>query len=398
MPFSVGTNWDDQLITACAEYPEVTDFFASLPSAVIGHGRPIRSVPKVDRDDLKRHVELIHRHGRTFTYLLNAPSLGGRQFEPGIRNRIVELVDWLVDVGVDALTVSLPDLVDLVKRRHPKIGVKISHNSTVLTTEQARMYQEQGADLICLMRSTHRRFELLQEMVETLSIPVQLIATSGCVSGCVNMVSLYHMSQTCSLTREGRADTPDGRHGQGFCFSWCHAKKLEKPEEILKAAFIRPEDLGLYEKLGVSEFKLDTRVLATPAILQRVKAYNERAWEGDLQGLISVFQLGYDTRVGTQMGTGGKVTVRKLHDGGREAAFKRFFSLAEYVDFKRLLELDSKAVDGFIEGLKKKPCSASCGGCDYCSRIAEKAQAWSEEDRKKLLEIIREYRKALYAR
>lgn len=398
MPFSVGTNWDDELIGACAEYPEVTDFFASLPSAVIGHGRPIRSVPKVTREEVRRHVDLIHRHGRTFTYLLNAPSLGGRQFDPGIRNRIVELVGWLADIGVDAMTASLPDLVQMVKQRHPKIGVKISHNSTVLTTAQARMYQELGADLICLMRSTHRRFDLLEEMVANLSIPVQLIATSGCVSGCVNMVSLYHMSQTCSLTREGREDTPEGRHGQGFCFSWCHAKKLEKPEEILKAAFIRPEDLSVYEELGINEFKLDTRVLSTPAILQRVKAYGDRVWEGDLQGLISVFQLGYETRVGTQMGTGGKVTVRKLHDGGRQAAFKRFFSLAEFVDFKRLLELDSNAVDGFIQGLKKMPCSSSCDGCDYCSRIAQKALQWNDEDRKKLLEIIKEYRKALYER
>ena len=393
MAFSVGTNWDDELIGACAEYREVTDFFASLPSAVVGHGRPIRSVPKVTREEMRRHVDLIHRRGCTFTYLLNAPSLGGRQFEPEIRNRIVELLDWLADIGVDAVTVSLPDLLALTKRHHPQTSVKVSHNSTVLSTEQARMYQELGADLICLMRSTHRRFDLLKEMVETLSVPVQLIATSGCVNGCVNMVSLYHMSQTASLTREGREDTPHGRHGQGFCFSWCHARKLEKPEEILKAAFIRPEDLHRYEEIGVSEFKLDTRVLSTPAIMQRVKAYHDRRWEGDLQGLISVFQLAYETRVGTQMGTGlsAKCEVRG-------AEFERFFALAEHVDFGKLLKLDNRAVDGFIKGILKKPCPASCESCDYCERVAKKAQNWNDEEREKLLEILKAYRKALYLR
>lgn len=388
MPFSVGTNWDDDLIARLHHLEQVRDYYASLPTAVIGHGRPVRSVPEVTRQQAEEHIEAIHKSGRTFTFLLNAPSLGGRQFQPDLVRRIRHLLDWLSDIGVDAVTVSLPQLLETVKKHYPQLAVKISHNSTVLTVSQAAMFQDLGADQICLMRSTHRNKSLLRQLVARLSIPLQLICTSGCVHGCVNMVSLYHMSQTASLTREHGAVSNHGHHGQGYCFSWCHTKKLEYPEEILKAASIRPEDLHLYEAMGINQFKLDTRVMSTPAIVSRVEAYHARSFAGDLQQLISVFQLAYDTRVGTQMGTGDA-------RGGDSEAFARFFSLAAHVDFAALLKLDNPDLAGFVETLLKKGCPASCSNCDLCARLGAKVQRFDAGQRDKMLTILRNYRTSL---
>lgn len=388
MPFSVGTNWDDNLIDQLSGYPEVEDFYASLPTAVIGHGRPVHSVPAVSRQEAARHIEKIRNSGRTFTFLLNSPSMGGRQFQPDTSYAIRELCDWAVEAGVDAVTVSLPQLLEFVKKHYPGLAVKISHNSTVLTVEQAQMFADLGADQICLMRSTHRNESLLRQLVGHLTIPLQLICTSGCVHGCVNMVSLYHMSQTASLTREDRSDSKHGHHGQGYCFSWCHLKKLQAPEEILKAAFIRPEDLAVYEKMGINQFKLDTRVMSTAAIVARVKAYHGREFDGDLQQLISVFQLAYDTRVGTQMGTGDA-------DDSAADAFARFFALASHVDFSKLLAIKNRELHQFVRMILDKACPAGCGRCQLCQQAARKVQQFDEAEKAKMIEILTEYRTSL---
>lgn len=383
MRLSIGTNFDPALVAALATIDEVRDLYGCLAQHVVGHGRPAPSVPQVSREEVAEHVQLVHDAGMTFTYLLNAPSMGGRQFSPDTRKEIREHLDWIAGIGVDAVTVSLPDLAQWVVARYPQIKVKISHNCYVRTLEQALPYQEMGASMITLHQTATRRFDLLEELRQTLSIPIQIICTIDCMPGCPSSIG-YHMSATSTLSSTRAKPNQHNRHSSGYCFSWCHLKKLENPEEILKGGFLRPEDLALYQRHGVDEFKLDTRVLTTDHILERVNAFSSRSYEGDLKRLLSVFSLGYKTRTGGQMGSGDAAAG--------ESPEQTFFKLGQHVDFSTLMSLDNAALAHFIEMFEETGCNLDCASCNYCMHYAEDAMNWDEEQRVRIIAILKNYR------
>jgi len=416
MPFSVGTNWDDAIVDELAALHEVRDFYGALPLGAIGHGRPAVSVPAISKDDARRHIRRIHDAGRTFTYLINSPSLGGREMLARERRQILELLAWVSDAGADAVTVAFPSLLEIVRTRFSYLKAKISHNATVLTVEDALHWQALGADMICLHRCTHRNFPLLSLLVAALRIPLQAIVTSGCVFGCPNQSSLYHMSITASQSTAGRTASAEARHGQGYCFSWCHRAKLQHPVELVKSAFIRPEDLEVYEEIGIKEFKLDTRVLDTPSLAARVKAYHSRRFDGNFQALFSAFPLAYRTRVGTQMGAGpasrtgaADEALARFQDAGAPprngpdpctdaercpacpspvpAAPRRSPSAAPIP----LLWMDNRALDGFVRRFLNHPCPPSCKDCHYCAAFARTALRFNEPRRSEFLSILSEY-------
>lgn len=389
MSISIGTNWDAGLIESLGEYPEVTDLYGSLPRHVVGHGRPYASVPKVTPEEVAEHLRLIHDAGRTFTYCLNAPSMGGRQFDGPTLKRVLEHVEWVDSISADFVVVSIPALVALVKERFPRLRVKISHNAMVLQPDQARLFEAMGADMLTAHGSAIRDFRALKLLVDSVSIPVQIICTANCVKGCPNRVS-YHSAATSMLSSERTTPDPYNRHATGYCFSWCHLKKLERPEATLKSG-IRPEDMGAYERIGITSFKLDTRVLTTAQILDRVKAFVDRKWEGDLKRLFSIFSLGYRTRTGTQMGGG---TLPMGYDQG---AVERYFDLGKHVDYERL-PVSNDRLEGIIDAFVADVCRHGCNSCSVCEGFAERAVEWDAGERAKLVAILEDYRKWMFER
>jgi hypothetical protein len=350
-------------------------------------------VPQVTPGQVEQHLRLIHATGRTFTYLLNAPGMGGRQFRPDERRRLRNHIDWASAAGIDAVTVSLPDLLELIRADWPHLKVKVSHNAVVRTLPQARMWERLGASMITLHQTAARDFPLLRRLADNLSIPVQLLCTINCLQGCPHSVG-YHMSATSTLSSEHAAANRFNRNGSGYCFSWCHLKKATRPEEILKSAFIRPEDLTFYEGHGIREFKLDTRALTTPHVIDRVKAYSLRRYDGDLKRLLSVFSLGYRTGTGRQMGDAAPAAVASEHPA--EAAF---FSIGRDTDFDRLVFINNRALEGFLEGMPRESCRHACDdACPWCRAEALKAMSWDEPARKRFIETLVAYRRWLLTR
>ena len=389
---SIGTNWDGALLDGLKSIDAVTDLYGCLPRHVTGHGRPAASVPQVTREQVEEHVREARKTGFSFTYLLNAPGMGGRQFDRDTRRRILEHLDWLSSIPVDAITVSLADLVHLIKRRYPHFKVKASHNCLIRRVPQAKMFEESGADMLTLHQTATRDFHNLKLLLKEVRIPVQIICTIDCMPGCPNSVG-YHMSGTSTLSSERAELNEHNRHASGYCFAWCHLKKAQAPEEILKGGFVRPEDLPSYEAVGITDFKIDTRVLTTPVILARARAFAQRTYSGDLKRLLSVFSLGYKTRRGTQMGGGHESAKCEVR-----SAESDFFELTKHVDFATLLAFPNEKIDGFLKHFLSAPCGLDCGTCDYCAAWAERSMTWDEGNRRKLVEILKTYREWLLNR
>jgi hypothetical protein len=79
MKLSVACNFDEALLEGLQSYP-VYEIYGKLTSDFFGGGRPSFYLPEVDRDGVRRTVELAHQRGIAFNYLLNASAMGNTEF------------------------------------------------------------------------------------------------------------------------------------------------------------------------------------------------------------------------------------------------------------------------------------------------------------------------------
>jgi len=178
MKLSIGCNFDHAVLDGIAELPEVAELMGSEPRSVVGTDRPPGRLKKADREAIKRYIADAHAMGRTFNFLLNAPSMGGRQFDGREGKRLIGYIAGLQDTGVDAITASFPALIEMVKRRFPRLAVHASHNAGVSTVDQARILEDLGAEVICVVRYMNRNFRFLERVVKSVSVPIQVSCAS----------------------------------------------------------------------------------------------------------------------------------------------------------------------------------------------------------------------------
>jgi len=356
----VGTNWDGKVVEETSG-TEVSDFFASAARTVLGTGRPAENLPDVTRERMAEHVREVHKAGSTFSYLLNAPWADALEFDPDVRRELLEEMDWLLSLGVDYVVLAIPYLMELARANFPSLKIKASYSNRVTSVEHARRLAERGADLICLHQSMMRNFPFLKavrrELPET---KLQLIVDVSCIPHCPSSYSFHHATACPVLSRHRFPASEHGYHSVTYGMSWCHARRLEQPVDLIRGGFIRPEDVYAYEEVGIDSLKLATRPLSTEAILRKVRAYLDRRYDGNLLDIINLVSFGLPD----------KMYGREDEASG---AARTYASIKNRFDFEQMVVIDNRALDGFLDHFIRHPCPPSCAGCSVCDRYADKA-------------------------
>ncbi|MBI2878394.1 MAG: U32 family peptidase [Candidatus Rokubacteria bacterium] len=392
MRLSVATNFEPDLIEALQGYP-VYELFGKLPADPLGGGRASYMLSPLPRRALAAHIRDAHRHGIRFNYLLNAACLDNREWTQRGQREIRRLLDWLAEIGVDAVTVSLPYLLELIKRCYPQFQVTVGVFAGVDHVQKAKMWEGLGADCITLESlSVNRRFSLLASLREHVGCDLMLLVNTNCLQSCpfsqAHMVALSHASQAGHPSRGFLLD---------YCFLWCTRMKLADPVNYIRSDWIRPEDLGHYEALGYDRFKLAERNAPTEVMARRVRAYSQRRYDGNLLDLVQ----GWGFR-------GGQEPSRYFGRGlfWRLATFLKPWQVnpLRLLAIRRLAEaqgmlsplrreppvvIDNRALDGFLEFFFHVDChERDCETCRYCHPWAERAVRIDPEFRQ---EVLRQY-------
>src|SRR5512142_1401312 len=371
---SVATNFDDGLLDSLSEFP-VTEVFGKLSSDRVGGGRASFMLPPLSRRRFERHVGLARTKGIGFNYLLNPACMDNREYTRQGQREIEALLEYIESVGVSAVTISLPFLLPVIKKRHPRLKVRVGVYARVDNIPKARYWEDNGADCITLESlSINRDFGLLAALRKALTMELQLIVNANCQLFCPlsgqHMVNLSHASQK-------------GHPTGGFMIDWCVMRcsydKLTDPAQYLRSEFIRPEDLGIYLDMGYDSFKVLERGAPTPVLTKRVKAYSEGRYDGNLLDLIQPF--GYKEKSGALLSKGlfnkwrylfrpGKVRVRKLMK--LKALAEKRGMLAPLAGEPVFIE--NRELAGFIPGFRDRDCRRTdCGSCGWCAAYARKA-------------------------
>ncbi|MEW6744843.1 MAG: U32 family peptidase [Planctomycetota bacterium] len=393
MRLSVATNFEPELVEALRSYP-VVELYGKLRLDAVGGGRAPYQLAPVSKRRLLEHVRHAAQAGIAFNYLLNASCMGNMEITRRGQRLLGKLLDWISEIGVAAVTVASPFLLSLVKARYPHLKVRVSLFSGVDRVRKAQMWEELGAD--CLVLDSilvNRELKTLEQIRRSVGCDLELLANNSCLTSCA--LSPSHMN---ALAHAGQA----WHENRGFLLDWCFLKctemKVKDPVNYIRSEWIRPEDLHVYEDLGYDRFKIVERDIPTAVMVNRVRAYAERQYTGNLLDLIQPFGFQGVRADKRYYSRGLRWLLRFVLRPGlvnpvRMLLIKR---LAEMSYMTRPIEgeapvyIDNQALDGFIDRFRRKGCrDDDCETCRWCHTYAAKAVTFSGGSRDRLLEAFK---------
>ncbi len=379
MKFSLACNFDPRLLDEAKKYP-VYEVYGKLTSDILGGGRASFMLPQVNKRKLSEYVKQTHDAGIGFNYLINAACLDNMEYSRSGQRKIRKLLDWLSECEVDSVTLNHAFLLKMIKKSYPHFRTRVGVFSAINSVQRAKFWEQEGADCLCLEDlSCNREFELLRSIRRGVSCDLQLLVNNSCFYSCA--LSQLHMNM---LSHASQASHSSGGFYIDYCFLRCAKEKLENPVNYIRATWIRPEDLHIYEEIGITNFKIVERNSPTSLLALRLKAYAERSYDGNLLDLVQP----YAAPAGSTEGNKDEVTPHPLYTVLRY--FLRPFKVNPFqmLKLKKLSEaqgmlsplqegnpvqIPNKSLDGFLKRFTEEGCrDKDCDECRYCHTIAEK--------------------------
>jgi len=344
MQLLVPTNWDPNLIAPLSELEADIQLYGVLPTSMIGSGGTGPDNVRMLEDQVQDYIKSAHSAGLKFDYLLNAPSMGNMEWDEDAHQELLEHLGWISDIGVDSVTVTIPYLVELIKRQFPRLKIRVSTIAHVNSVARAKLFEALGADSITLDININRDFALLKAIKKAVSCELTVLLNNLCLYQCpyeyYHHDSLGHASQSYNRL--------DGYYVD-YCVLRCTLDRLRDVSQIIKCRWVRPEDIHIYEELGIDGFKISGRSMPTDRILHCAGAYSARRYQGNLYDILNV--------IAPKL-----AGIRSLLPSAQSNAvawLPRFY-------------VDNQSLEGFLDFFKKQNCVSGCSRCDYCRRVADK--------------------------
>ena len=356
MEMTVGTKWEEGYVRKLAQMG-VNMVYGSLRESAIGNARASAVLPEVSKEEAVKHVELVHSLGMRFGYTLNSPCLGNMEFTAKGQNRILEELDFIYhELKADQVIITVPSLMEIVRKRFPDWEIKASIVNQISTVESVRSFIELGADVIVIDNNINRKFKVIEAIRSFTDKKLEVLANDSCLLDCPYKNYHYNISAHSS-----RDDDPLDKWFVDYCVMKCMKEKCTNPELIIKSSFIRPEDVGIYEDLGIDVLKINTRHMPADWGLRAVKAYADRSYDGNLLDIICPVAMTFPEESLSKM------------EGWKEESWAQFIYSMNFPTPE--MYLDNRKLDGFLEHYRKEghDCDSMCGiSCNYCKELADK--------------------------
>jgi collagenase-like PrtC family protease len=374
-----------ELLEGLAQIPEVSSIYAKLPYDIMGGGRSGAVLPAVNWEGAGRYIRAAHDRGISFCYLANAPCLGNLEQTPEGRERILEYIGRLIELGVDSVSIANLAVVALVRRNFPDLPIRGSVLSWPTNLPRLKHQEGLGIDPLILPYSDFNRdFPALQRIRSGLACGFQLFVNIACIYQCSYLAehanSVGHASQAVENPRKSNSFLD-------FYLWQCTRRRLLQPELFLMSRWIRPEDLHVYEDMGYDEFKIIDRSRSTAWLLRAARAYAQRRYDGNLLDILSLEMLG-DAN-GFHQAVEAQICqyMLKAQPAERELMLKMLKIRKQLLALD--IYIDNQALSGFLDGFRKIRCAeTSCEECRYCQRHAERAVRFDRTEAGRLVKEI----------
>jgi len=344
MQLLVPTNWDPDLILPLSKLEADVQLYGVLPTSMIGSGGTGPDYIRMAENQAEEYIEQAHLAGLKFDYLLNAPSMGNMEWDESTHQELLMHLDWITSIGADSVTVTMPYLIELIKRQFPRLKIRVSTIAHVNSVARAKSVESLGADSITLDINVNRDFALLKAIRNAVSCELTILMNNLCLYQCP--YEYYHHD---GLGHASQSYNPLAGYYVDYCVLRCTLDRLCDISQVIKCRWVRPEDIHIYEEIGMDVFKISGRAMPAERILHAATAYSSRHYEGNLYDILNV------------------ITPKTSVQNNVSVASPRFY-------------IDNQALEGFVDFFKKQNCLSGCGQCNYCQRIADKVIQFDRDE------------------
>ncbi len=318
-------------LNARHEEAAVTETYGCVTrDGLFGSGRISSELPDIDLRQLEKYVGYAASRGIDFNYTLNPSCAGNIELTGGGLRRAERFISRLWGMGIRHLTVSMPTLMTIIKDSGHSFSVKASAICQINSAYKAQHYRSRGLDRMVIDQDITRDFRRIRQICAAFGDGVEMIINSLCIKDCPNTMFHYNQISHSSVAQDVR-----GYYDQYHCLG--AYSSIVDHMDIMRLNWVRPEDLGLYERAGINRFKLQGRTLALHGdVLRAVETYMEASYDGNLYDLLFLFTPG----------------------------------MSEYVPY--YLYIDNNALEGFLKPFFDDPehCTGDCDACGHCAFFA----------------------------
>jgi collagenase-like PrtC family protease len=352
MQLLVPTNWDPELILPLSKLEAAIELYGVLPTSMIGSGGSGPDNVRMVENQVEEYIEQANSVGLKFDYLLNAPSMSNMEWDKNTHQELLMHLNWISSIGADGVTVTIPYLIELIKRRFPRLKVRVSTIAHVNSVARAKFFESLGADSITLDINVNRDFKLLKAIRNAVSCELTILLNNLCLYQCP--CEYYHHD---GLGHASQSYNPASGYYVDYCVLRCTLDRLCDVSQIIKCRWVRPEDIHVYEEMGIDVFKISGRSMPTERILHAATAYSSRHYQGNLYDILNVIipKFGFSSAALP----GGQNNVI--------GSPPKFY-------------IDNQALEGFMDFFRKQNCLFGCSHCDYCQHIASKVIQFDRDE------------------
>jgi len=341
MKLFVGTNFQLSLLEAFDKLNQkyspdiVKEVYGSIPNDMLGGVREDSRLSNISWKDIAKFSMLAKLNYIEVCYAINSPAITTemcskwiKEFQAGLQR--------LEDMGITHIIVASPAFAEFVKIYFPAMFII---GSTVMNLDSVNKISALSNlfSRICPSTDRNRDKKFLRKSAEFCE-DLEILVNEMCLFRCP--WRNYHYVQE-ALNKYFWSTTKVFQL-QNFPINKCWERFVSVPHEILKSRWIRPEDISAYEEFGIEWFKLSGRTLSESWILNTVKAYLSRKYEGNLLDLFPIVAGSLKRE---------KNTVRSIY-------------------------IDNSRMDGFCEKFFEHDCFSGCieSECNSCKKWWKKLE------------------------
>ncbi len=257
---------------------EVAEIYMAGIPEVLGSGRITLYAPLLE--EIAQQTRYVHDNRLNIGIVMNPSCMGGQHLTSQGYKTFKWYLEKLNEFGVDTITVAEPYLIEMLAKEFPDMKVVVSCIAHVDSPERARFFEELGADSITLDTNINRNFEVIESIKEAVGCELRLLVNEACLYKCP--FRYFHFNLFSHMTAFGSKPNIFSDYYYEKCISF----RVRYPELIIKSPWVRPEDLKVYEDIGIDVFKISGRANTVDWIIKCMRAYSSRSYDGNLMDLL----------------------------------------------------------------------------------------------------------------
>ena len=282
---AVGHFYNEPFIEGCDPWKDrIREVFFAWPGVL--SCRPAPGDTPENRERLFSDLRWCRSNGILLDTLFNCNCYGDEAISIDLARFVRSVLEDMDGKGLfpDIVTTTSPFIATVIRRHFPGVKIRWSVNGRVHGTVGFE-YVDELFDSFYLSRERQREFDYVDTSVAWARAHGKVVGMQV-NSGCLRQCPFQQFHDNLHGHGDGRRPADVAAAGEyGFSFFRCMTSYSRgMHEDFIRATWVRPEDVPLWEERGVEVFKIATRRISNPTKI--LAAYAGYSYDGNLLDLM----------------------------------------------------------------------------------------------------------------